>query len=61
MSPVDKYRRRAIEADHLARLAHTPEEREAYTRIAEGWRDLENSAMHGGSADCPSRHRKSST
>jgi hypothetical protein len=40
----DEYRRRAEEAERLAEQAATPHEREAYARIARGWRALETSS-----------------
>ena len=44
MERIDKCRRRAEEAERLADKAMTLLEIEAYTRIAQGWRDLERVA-----------------
>lgn len=44
MESLEEYRRRAEEAEALARRATTEAERQAYEKIAEGWRELVTSA-----------------
>lgn len=40
MGSIEEYRRRAAEAEALAKAAKTADEREAYKKIARGWLDL---------------------
>jgi hypothetical protein len=47
MDRAEDYRKRAEEAEESARRAAGELERDAYSRIAQGWRDLEASARRG--------------
>jgi hypothetical protein len=47
MERADQYRANAEHAERMAKLAHTEDERRAYARIAQGWRDLEHQAQRG--------------
>lgn len=44
MTRADDYRRNAEKAEELARAAATDDERRAYMKIAQGWRELEAAA-----------------
>ena len=44
MDRAEEFGARAVEAERLARNAPTERERDAYQRVALGWRDLEAAA-----------------